>query len=63
MCTVLKNPDNGVVLFESTNVGSTAQYVCNDGFLVSGDEVRMCEARGMWSGSEPVCEQGVWFCV
>ena len=46
-------------MFESTNVGSSAQYVCNEGFLVSGDEVRMCEAGGMWNGSEPVCEQGM----
>ena len=59
MCTALENPDNGVVMFESTGVGSSAQYACNEGFLVSGDEVRMCEAGGMWSGSEPVCEQGM----
>ena len=59
MCTALENPDNGTVMFESTNVGSSAQYVCNEGFLLSGGGVRMCEAGGMWSGSEPVCEQGM----
>ena len=59
MCTALEDPDNGVVMFESTNVGSSAQYVCNEGFLLLGGGVRMCEAGGMWSGSEPVCEQGV----
>ena len=63
VCTVLENPDNGVVMFESTNVGSSAQYVCNEGFLLSGGGVRMCEAGGMWSGSEPVCEQGVVLCL
>ncbi|XP_075729627.1 complement receptor type 2-like isoform X2 [Rhipicephalus microplus] len=32
------------------------QYQCNVGYTLVGPQVRVCQADGTWSGSEPVCQ-------
>ncbi len=36
---------------------STATYTCNPGYTRSGDQLRICQANGDWSGSAPVCNR------
>ena len=56
-CCNLDDPDNGQVELSNTTVGSTANYTCNQGYIISsGDNNRTCEANGVWSGSPPSCE-------
>ena len=55
-CEELENPANGVVIVEGNKVGSSATYRCDDGFtLTGGDETRVCQPNGEWSGMEPTC--------
>ncbi len=40
--------------------GSAAQYTCNDGFYIQGNDVRTCasdgsSSTGVWSDTSPVC--------
>ena len=34
---------------------SIAEYGCNEGFTLSGNQSRTCQADGTWSGVDPVC--------
>lgn len=47
----------GVVCYNGTTDGSTAVYICNDGFvLMEVDKAtRICQSDGNWSGSTPQC--------
>ena len=56
-CGPLPNPDNGMVTFGRTTLGSTANYSCSAGFVLMGLSSRMCEVDGSWSGEIPVCER------
>lgn len=60
-CGPLKNPDNGLVTFTYTTVGSTALYSCSLGYNLVGDSVRTCLASGEWSSVAPQC-RGVSKC-
>ena len=54
-CDPLLPPQNGTVSFENTTSGSSATYLCDDGFiLLGGDERRTCY-NGVWSDSDPSC--------
>ena len=55
MCNELSNPDNGTVTWTGLIRGSFAIYICNIGFMMTGEQVRMCMDNGMWSGQEPNC--------
>ena len=46
---------NGVITANDTSLGSTAQYTCNDGYILLGGATRICESTDMWSGTEPAC--------
>jgi len=35
-----------------------AQYSCQDGFVLVGDQVRVCQEDGNWTGMEPSCLAG-----
>lgn len=54
---VLLSPQNGTLVFSSgRDIGSTATYSCVDGFdLILGDEMRICQTNGQWSGIAPMC--------
>ena len=46
---------NGVVTVSGTSLDSTAQYSCNDGYMLLGGATRTCQSTEMWSGTEPAC--------
>ena len=55
-CTTLNTITNGEVShLNGTTFRQTATYSCNTGYNLVGDSTRMCQADGMWSGSEPTC--------
>lgn len=54
-CGPLPNPDNGAVSHPNTVEGSSATYTCDEGFALDGEETRVCQGDGNWSGEEPVC--------
>ena len=57
-CGTLDDPDNGQVNHTAgTTFGQTATYSCNTGYNLTGDSTRMCQATGVWSGSEPPCQR------
>ncbi len=42
---------NGIVCYTGTTLGSTANYICDDGFEVPADNSqRVCQADGHWHG-------------
>ncbi|XP_074599760.1 CUB and Sushi multiple domains furrowed isoform X2 [Brevipalpus obovatus] len=62
-CLPPEKPKNSSVVYsgndrstsDSFKVGSTVQYRCASGHIVSGESLRTCEADGKWSGVPPVC--------
>ena len=50
---------NGMVDIEPTNriVNSKATYVCNNGLRLDGNDERLCQMNGTWSGAEPICSE------
>ena len=55
-CDDLSDPANGVVDQPGNDVGTVSSYTCNEGFLLVGDETRICQEDGEWSGNAPICE-------
>ena len=56
-CGTLTNPTNGQVSHTGrTTFGQTATYSCDTGYILVGGNTRMCQATGIWSGSEPTCQ-------
>ena len=47
----------GVVCYNRTTDGSTAVYICNNGFVLMEEEkaTRICQSDGNWNGSTPQC--------
>lgn len=57
-CPDLKPPENGEVQF-TTKIGDTATYTCSDGYILSGNSMRLCLPGGIWNGTEPVCNRKI----
>ena len=38
-------------------VGSTADYSCDEGFMLEGEAQRVCQKSREWSGVAPTCER------
>ena len=55
MCPPLMDPENGMVNMTGQDVGDTAFYSCNDGFLLVGSMTTVCQSNGMWSSDPPIC--------
>ena len=56
-CPELINPIHGKVKVQAQTVGSTAEYRCDETYvLTGGDRVRKCLAGGRWSGKAPFCQ-------
>ena len=55
-CDTLADSTNGRVSHTGgTTFGQTANYSCNTGYRLVGDNIRTCQATGEWSGSVPTC--------
>lgn len=56
-CGVPEMPTNGTVDFNSTVEGSIANYMCNEGYILDGVILRICEESSLWSDSVPQCQR------
>ena len=55
-CSSLSSPDNGLVEFNDTRIGSVAVYSCAFGYQLSTtSNERECLSNRTWSGDEPIC--------
>lgn len=54
MCPILTPPTNGSVIF-TTRVGDMAHYGCDTDFQLLGEDKRVCQANGTWTGQDPSC--------
>ena len=43
--------------FSGNDYNSHCQYLCTVGFVLKGDDQRLCKADGRWTGDRPHCEQ------
>ncbi len=58
-CGTLSPPEFGTLdLDPDTRFDSVATYSCFNGYdLIGGDATRMCQADGVWTGSQPTCRR------
>ena len=58
-CLALPTPSSGTRLGCSGNgtvyYDTVCQFLCNNGYVGSGSQVRRCQHNGTWSGQEFVC--------
>ena len=54
-------PTDGSRTINSTIVGSVVMYSCNEGFMLEGDENRVCQSNQEWSGELPNCIREFFF--
>ena len=54
-CPHLEKLKNGAVSYSSVEVGSSATYSCDNGFIISGADTRICVPCGAWSPVPPTC--------
>ena len=59
-CGPLNDPENGNITFTSTGFNATATYMCNEGFVLEGNAMRICQFDDVWSGSDPTCGKNVY---
>ena len=45
----------GVICYNGVTAGSTAIYICDDGFVLVGNEARVCQSDGSWNDRTPQC--------
>ncbi|OCU00923.1 sushi, von Willebrand factor type A, EGF and pentraxin domain-containing protein 1 isoform X1 [Xenopus laevis] len=46
---------NGQVKGNEYTFSKTIEYVCNEGYMLYGEEIRTCLENGNWSGTTPSC--------
>lgn len=55
-CGNLEPPLNGKINLSGTTFESIAMYSCNNGFFLDGgDQTRVCQISGEWSGEASTC--------
>ena len=57
---IFKKPTPDPILtfiFSGNDYNSHCQYLCTVGFVLKGDDQRLCQADGRWTGGRPHCEQ------
>uniref|UniRef100_A0A287D9F3 p-selectin n=1 Tax=Ictidomys tridecemlineatus TaxID=43179 RepID=A0A287D9F3_ICTTR len=59
-CSPLLSPQNGTMTctrpFGESSYKATCQFICEEGFSLSGPERLDCTPSGQWTGSPPRCE-------
>ncbi|XP_052796583.1 sushi, von Willebrand factor type A, EGF and pentraxin domain-containing protein 1-like isoform X2 [Mya arenaria] len=55
-CGHLVSPNNGNVAYEDTEFQSVAQYTCDTGYSLNGNNLRICNKDGIWTDSVPYCQ-------
>ena len=60
-CPTLTNPNNGMLSCSQggdgfSTFGDACSFTCNNGYVLIGNALRICQADGSWSGSDAVCE-------
>ena len=54
-CGCLRSLENGIIVFDDTTYNSEASYSCNPGYILTGNEMRICSGSGVWNGTIPIC--------
>lgn len=55
-CAPQDAPENGSVdQPEQPETGDTADFACDEGYFIVGDQSLLCGSDGTWSGDAPVC--------
>ncbi|CAM4675550.1 unnamed protein product [Leuciscus chuanchicus] len=54
-CNALGDIENGHYSRDGQSFGDKAIAVCNPGYVLRGEKVRMCQENG-WNGTDPICE-------
>ena len=62
-CDNLSIPGGEVVSCSSGRVGvgyegDNCSFSCNTGYELTGNDTRICQSDGSWSGSDDVCRRG-----
>ncbi|XP_016114666.1 complement receptor type 1-like [Sinocyclocheilus grahami] len=60
-CNALGDIENGRYNQEGRSFGDKAIAVCNEGYILRGEGVRMCTEKG-WNGMDPICEVSKIIC-
>ena len=45
----------GVVTTTDSGLDAVANYSCNEGYNLDGNEIRTCQGNGQWDGAAPNC--------
>ncbi|XP_038073810.1 sushi domain-containing protein 2-like isoform X2 [Patiria miniata] len=57
ICGALAVPPNGKKEVSRASVGGVANFTCNDGYILQGEDELVCQENGTWSGDVPICVQ------
>lgn len=55
-CGHLRTPVNGSSFGNLSTFPNKISFQCDDGFILMGSEMRQCQATGLWTGNETICE-------
>lgn len=59
VCPELSEPENGDIKYSAmpTVYNSVAEYNCTSGHMLDGNQERVCQSDGTWSGISPSCRR------
>lgn len=57
VCPILSHPINGKVISSQRRLHDVANYECDRHFNLSGNNERICQEDGSWSGDVPTCKE------
>ncbi|MCL4136014.1 UNVERIFIED_CONTAM: hypothetical protein GTU68_063100, partial [Idotea baltica] len=55
-CSELEAPMNGLLKLSGRRSGDTAEFTCDPGYFMVGQETLSCALGGKWSGTPPNCQ-------
>ena len=62
-CGRPEQPPNSTMLAQNFNVGTTIEYICDEGHLLVGPSARTCLETGFYNEFPPVCKRNLTFVV